>query len=71
MSAPTSGLYEGTGKNLEEAVKNAHQQIPLRQGKDFVISKVVEWGFCRGGFIDVELFYAKVIEDEFSPLKAL
>jgi hypothetical protein len=40
----SSTIYEGLGSTIDEAIRNAHRQIPLRQGKDFVVCRVVE---CR------------------------
>lgn len=62
-------MYQGLGETLEDAVRNAHSKIPPRAGRDFVVCRVMDWGYQRGGFMDSKLFYAKVIEDEFSPLK--
>lgn len=69
MTEKATVLYEGLGDTLEVAVRKAHAQIPLRTGRDFVICRVVEFGYQRGGFTDTKLFYAKVVEDEFCPLK--
>lgn len=60
--------YHGLGTTLEEAVKAAHAKIPIRKGRDFVICRVLQWGYQRGGFVDVKQFYALVIEDDLSEL---
>jgi len=56
-------IYEGLGATLDLAIQDAHSQIPVRQGFDFVACRVVESGFQRGGFTDAKLFYARVVED--------
>jgi len=63
-------IYEGTGKTVDEAIDHAHSQIQPRPGRDFAISKVIEFGMQRGGFSMAKLFYAKVIEDENAPFKS-
>lgn len=63
----TRQLFMGLGTTLEKAVEEAHGQIPLKPGRDFVICRVIEWGYQRGGFADTKLFYARVIEDDSSP----
>jgi hypothetical protein len=63
-------VYEGTGKTFEEAIDQAHSQIPPRPGRDFAIAKVIEFGMQRGGFLMAKLFYAKVVEDENAPFKS-
>jgi hypothetical protein len=65
----TSVIYEGLGVTIDEAVREAHGKIPRRTGKDFVVCRVLEWGFQRGGFVDTKQFYALVVEDEFHPLR--
>jgi hypothetical protein len=64
----TNNLYDGLGETLEAAVQKAHSQIPIRQGRDFVVCRVLEWGYQRGGFADVKQFYARVIEEDI-PMK--
>jgi hypothetical protein len=64
-----SPMYEGLGDTLEEAVENATSAIPLRNGRDFVVSRVVEWGMQIGGFTLAKTFYVKLIEDENAPFK--
>jgi hypothetical protein len=61
--------FEGIGPTLEIAVARAHKKIPARTGKDFCISRVIEWGMQTGGFVPSQEFYAKVEEDEKSPFK--
>jgi hypothetical protein len=58
-----SSQYEGTGESLEEAVAKAHMQIPISAGRDFTVSRVVDWGMQYGGFVPVTVFYAMVEED--------
>jgi hypothetical protein len=67
MSAPVT--YEGHGKSIEEALRKAHAQIPPSPGKDYAISKVVNWGMQHGGFTQATLFYVVVEEDKTSPFK--
>jgi hypothetical protein len=62
MSGGTT--YEGTGATIEEALKEAHDQIPPRDGRDFTVSKVKDWGMQFGGFTMQTLFYVVVEEDE-------
>jgi hypothetical protein len=62
-------VYEGIGDTIEKAVENAHAQIPPREGRDFAISRVIDWGMQRGGFTRATIFYARVVEDEYSPFK--
>lgn len=56
-------MYEATGKTLEEAATKAHMQIPPRHGRDYAVSRVVEWGVQIGGFTGARVFYARLIED--------
>ena len=62
-------FYEALGPTLDAAVQNAHAQIPPRQGRDFTMSRVIEWGMQHGGFVGTRQFYAKVVEDESAPPK--
>jgi hypothetical protein len=39
--------YLGSGKNLEDAVKAAHAQIPRKKG-EAVICRVLDWGVSHG-----------------------
>jgi hypothetical protein len=57
-------VYQGLGTSLEDAVTTAHAKIPIRTGRDFVVCRVVQWGYQRGGFVDAKQFYALVIEDD-------
>ena len=41
--------YEAVGATLEEAVRQPHDQIPLRQGRDFAVSKGVTWAMQTVG----------------------
>ena len=59
--------YEGTGPTIDEALREAHMQIPDRDGRDFTVSRVVDWGMQSGGITDVELFYVAVEEDPDAP----
>lgn len=56
-------VYEGLGTTLEGAVQDAHSQIPIREGFDYVSCRVLEWGYQRGGFVDSKQFFARVVED--------
>jgi hypothetical protein len=56
--------YQGLGNSLEEAVKAAHAKIPIRTGRDFVVCRVLQWGYQRGGFVDAQQFYALVVEND-------
>lgn len=64
VAGRATACYEGTGQTLESALEAAHKQIRPRHGRDFAVSRVVEWGMQRGGFSDTKLFYVKVIEEE-------
>ncbi|RUW26832.1 hypothetical protein EN858_30245 [Mesorhizobium sp. M4B.F.Ca.ET.215.01.1.1] len=55
--------YEGRALSLEEAAVRAVDQIPWREGRDYAVGRVVEWGLQRGGFIDTKLYYVIVEED--------
>lgn len=66
MSSPN---YEGTGPSIEAAVKAAHDQIPVRSGRDFTVSTVKNWGMQFGGFAEQTIFYAVVEEDENAPFR--
>lgn len=55
--------YEGRGRSLEVAANRAVEQIPPREGRDFAVGRVVEWGIQRGGFVDTPIFYVIVEED--------
>ena len=59
--------YEGTGESIEAAVRQADMQIPPSDGKDFTVSKVVEWGMQYGGFIQMTLYNVVVEEDRGAP----
>jgi len=61
--------YEGTGQSVEAAVQQAHMKIPPSDGRDFTVSKVVDWGMQYGGFIPTRLFYAVVEEDPDAPFR--
>ena len=63
----TATIFYGLGDTLEEAIEVAHRQIPLRHGKDFAISRIVDFGMETGGFVNARKFYARVVEDEHSP----
>lgn len=56
-------IYEGLGATIELAIEDAHSQIPLRAGIDYVACRLVECGYQRGGFTNTKLFYARVVED--------
>ncbi len=61
--------YEAIGGTLEEAVTKAHDKIPLRPGRDFVVSRIVNWGMQTGGFVFDRKYYAVVEEDENAPFR--
>lgn len=56
--------YEGVGASLEEAIKDAHRQIPIPPHADITFSKVIDSGATYGGFIPQWSFWAKVIAVE-------
>jgi hypothetical protein len=62
-------MYEGVGDTLEAAVESATRKITPRPNRDFVVSRVVEWGMQIGGFTGAVSFYAKLIEDENATFK--
>lgn len=62
-------VYEGIGRSLEEALRVAHSQIKFRPGRDFTVSRVIDWGMQFGGFARATVYYVKVIEDETASFK--
>jgi hypothetical protein len=60
--------YLGIGNSIEDAVRVARAKIPIREGRDFVICRVLQWGYQRGGFVDVRQFYALVVEEDLPAL---
>jgi hypothetical protein len=68
MSRPEP-IFEAIGDSLEEAISRAHDQIPPTHGKDFAISRVIEWGMERGGFTNQRKYYVRLIEDKHAPWK--
>jgi hypothetical protein len=62
-------VFEGVGNTLEQALAKAHSHIRPRPGRDFAISRVIDWGMQRGGFTDAVVFYVKVVEDKHAPFK--
>jgi hypothetical protein len=56
-------VFEGVGDTLEEALRNAHDQIPFRAGRDFSTSRTVDWGMQFGGFAGQTVYYVRVVED--------
>jgi hypothetical protein len=60
---------KGRARPFEAAVAQAHMQIPPTEGRDFTVSKVVEWGMQYGGFIPTQLFYAIVEDDLNAPFR--
>jgi hypothetical protein len=56
-------VYRAAGQSLDEAVSTAHDQIPVRPGRDFAVSRIVEWGMQRGGFTMQRRYYAVLIEE--------
>jgi hypothetical protein len=65
----TEPTYEGVAETLEAAVQAAHDQIPFRDGRDFTVSKVIDWGMQFGGFAGARSFYAVVKEDPDAPFR--
>ena len=65
----TALSFEGRGSTIEEALKKAHAKIPQTAGKDFAISKVIDWGMQFGGFAQATLFYVVVEEDKSAAFK--
>lgn len=63
--------YEGVARTIDAALHKAQQQVPRRDGRDFTVSKVVEWGGQRGGFIDETLYYVVVEEDPDAPFRTI
>ena len=61
--------YEGTGKSIEAALENAQMQIPPSEGRDFTVSKVVDWGMQFGGFVPAKLFYVIIEENPDAPFR--
>jgi hypothetical protein len=66
---PGAQVYEGLADTLEAALEKATTQIPLQAGRDFVISRVFEWGMQIGGFTLEKKFYVKVVEDPTAAFK--
>lgn len=61
--------YEGVGATLDEAISKAHDKIPIREGRDFVVSRVTGWGMQTGGFIFERKYYAQLEEDPTAPFR--
>lgn len=61
--------YEAIGDTLDDAVAKAHDKIPLRAGRDFVVSRIVNWGMQTGGFVFDRKYYATLEEDENAPFR--
>lgn len=62
-------LYEAVGETVEEALAKIHKQIPPREGADYAITRVVDWGAQYGGFAQALSFWVRVEVDEYSPFK--
>ncbi|WKA31328.1 hypothetical protein [Bradyrhizobium roseum] len=62
-------VFEGVADSLERAVEIATLKIPPRQGRDFVVARVVSWGMQFGGFAQQKMFFAQVAEDPEAPFK--
>lgn len=60
---------EAIGDTLEEALGKAHDQIPIRTGTDFAVSKVLEWGMQTGGFVFSRKFYVVIEADLNAPFR--
>jgi hypothetical protein len=65
----TRYYFEGVGENMEEALRRAHDKIPPHPGQDYTVSRVIDWGMQRGGFIDARRVWVRVIEDEDAKFK--
>lgn len=66
----TYTLYEGTGATLDEAISKAHALIPMAtasQRSDYMHSRVIEFGKRTGGFVQEDIFYARVAQTEPHP----
>ena len=60
---------EAIGDTLEEALEKAHNQIPPSAGRDFAVSRVVDWGMQTGGFVFSRKFYVVIEEDPSAPFR--
>lgn len=60
---------EAIGDTLEEALTKAHDQIPIRMGTDFAVSRVVEWGMQTGGFVFSRKVYVAIEADLDAPFR--
>jgi hypothetical protein len=70
MQAPEVIVYEGVGETLEEALRQAHDRIPaLGQGKDYTLSRVIDWGMQYGGIAMQYRVWVRVVEDRTTPPK--
>jgi hypothetical protein len=61
--------YLGSGKNLEDAVKAAHAQIPRKKG-EAVVCRVLDWGYHTGGYVENPEFFALVCRQDNLPAAA-
>jgi hypothetical protein len=60
-------VYSGVAETLEGALTLAHDKIPMPVGKDYKISRVIDWGVQFGGFLEQTRYWVKIIADEHSP----
>jgi hypothetical protein len=51
--------YKGVGKTIDEAARNAQEQIPGDPDEE-ITSKVVQWGLRSGSIMGIVEFYAMV-----------
>ena len=61
--------YEGVADTLEDALHAAHEKIPVRPGRDFTTSRVIDWGMQFGGFVPQTIYYVRVVEDPAATFK--
>lgn len=60
---PAPRVVEGIGQTLEAAMCAAHDQIQLRQGRDFTASRVLSTGMQLGGFTQQRRYIVQLIEE--------
>lgn len=60
VSFPADHIYEGVGNNLDQAVKNVMNKLPVPAGADMISTlTVTDWGFRSGGFVGLSEFWVK------------
>lgn len=65
--AMSEATYDGIGSTVEAALSCAQDKIPLRPGRDYTRSRVVEFGLQRGGIADESLYVVRIVEAEDAP----